>query len=112
MADVPLQTPSKQAVRGRPFVTGRSGNPVRAARLRKEEKAEAAAPLVHLSPQCLARRSIALQQSLSENLLLICCKTPHGSRGAKRSDGDLLSKTMELELHDRSDTTGAREICC
>jgi len=34
----------------------------------------AAAPLADLLAWCIARRSIALQQASSENLLLICCK--------------------------------------
>jgi len=72
----------------------------------------AAAPLADLLAWCIARGALTLQQATSENLLLICCRSPDGSREATSADPDSSSKTMDLDQTNRPDTTGAREICC
>jgi hypothetical protein len=60
----------------------------------------------------LAHCTMELQQSATEESLLICCKAPGGSREAIPAGQDLLSKIMGLEFPAPTGTTGTREICC
>ena len=83
-----------------------------AERLVRIELATVVAPLADLLAWCIARGALTLQQATSENLLLICCRSPDGSREATSADPDSSSKTMDLDQTNRPDTTGAREICC
>ena len=72
----------------------------------------ATAPLADLLAWCIAQGALTLQQDGSENLLLICCKPPEGSREAIPPDWDSSNETRGLSPDNPDRTTEAREICC
>jgi hypothetical protein len=72
----------------------------------------ATAPLADLLAWCIARDALTLQQDGSENLVLIRCKFPDGSRESTPAASNLWSKTRGLDRPNPDGTTDARETCC